>query len=157
MLLKTLSLVKEEIPNIHLTLIGDGSLQNELKQLAYHLELSQNITWHGRIPYQKMPNLYRQSHLYLQTSRHESQGMAVLEAMACGLPALGTPVGVTKSLACKPAHISEKILAGQVVEIFRDEASYAQVRQQVRHIIEEEFSLPVTINKFLYIYSQIVL
>ena len=156
LLLQTLALVKKEIPNIYLNLIGSGPLQNKLNQLAHHLGLSQTITWHGQVQYAKMPGLYRQAHLYVQTSRHESQGMAVLEAMACGLPVLGTPVGVIKNLACKPAHVSAEVLAGQIVELLKDEAEYLQWRQKTRTIIEKEFGLPATTNKVLDIYATVL-
>ncbi len=153
LLLETLHLVKKSRPNIHLNLLGSGPLQIELLNLANRLKLSHNITWHGQIPYPDMPQLYQQSHLYLQTSEHESQGMAVLEAMACAVPVVGTPVGVVKTIACRPATFSAEVLAQQIIEILRDGPNYQQLRQQARQIIAENFSLPITVAKFLKIYK----
>lgn len=155
LLLEVMRLVKKEIPNIKLNLAGAGPCQAELVKLAQQFNLSQNITWHGQVPYPKMSRLYQQSHLYLQTSYHESQGMAVLEAMACGVPVLGTPVGVVRDVACRPANSSAKVLAAQIVEVLNDEANYQKLCQQARQVAEERYSLSVTTNNFLEIYAKL--
>lgn len=154
LLLQVLHLVKPEIPQIKLNLAGTGPLQTELVDLAQALSLKPNIMWQQALGYSKMAQLYRASHLYLQTSRHESQGMAVLEAMACGLPLVGTPVGVARELACLPPQASAEALAAQVIEVFGDEARYQALRRQARQIIEAEYSLPVTTHNFLKIYAE---
>ncbi len=154
LLLQVLHLVKPEIPQIKLNLAGTGPLQTELVDLAQALSLKPNIMWQQALGYSKMAQLYRASHLYLQTSRHESQGMAVLEAMACGLPLVGTPVGVARELACLPPRASAEALAAQVIEVFGDESRYQVLRRQARQIIEAEYSLPVTTRNFLKIYAE---
>jgi glycosyltransferase involved in cell wall biosynthesis len=154
LLLKTLSLVKKEIAHLKLNLAGTGPLHAELVNLAQALDLTGNITWQQQLAYPDMTQLYQSSHLYLQTSRHESQGMAVLEAMACGLPVLGTPVGVAREVACLPPQTSAEGLAAQVVEIFSDAVRYRDLRQQAYKIIEAEYALPRTLNNFLSIYTE---
>jgi glycosyltransferase involved in cell wall biosynthesis len=154
LLLEILSLIKKELPQIKLNLAGSGPLQNHLFKLAQKYELAQNITWQQQLDYEKMVQLYQASHLYLQTSHHESQGLAVLEAMACGLPVLGTPVGVVRDVACLPAQSAAQALAGQVIEIFSDEARYQELGRQARRLIETTYTLPITTDHFLKIYSQ---
>ncbi len=156
LLLQVLSLVKKEIPPIKLNLAGIGPLQNELMELAQKLNLGQNIMWRQQVSYPEMPQLYQRSHLYLQTSRHESQGLAVLEAMACGLPVLGTPVGVARDLACLPPQTSKEALAAQVVEIFSDSVRYQELGQQAHQMVEAEYSLPITVANFLKIYQALI-
>jgi glycosyltransferase involved in cell wall biosynthesis len=51
------------------------------------------------VPHDRLPDLYRQNDLFVLTSRHEAQGMAPLEAAACGLPVVGTAVGILPELA----------------------------------------------------------
>ncbi len=156
LLLEILYQVKKEIPAIKLILAGSGPLQNELVNLANQLGLSHNITWRGQVPYPEMNRLYQESHLYLQTSHHESQGMAVLEAMACGVPALGTPVGVVKEKAGLPAQTAKESLATQVIEILTDQTRYLALRKQARQIIEKQFSREVTAANFLQIYARFI-
>jgi glycosyltransferase involved in cell wall biosynthesis len=154
LLFEVLSLVNQEIPDIKLRLAGAGPLQNELIDLAQSLDLNQSIVWQQQLDYPSMAQLYQTSHLYLQTSRHESQGMAVLEAMACGLPVLSTPVGVARDVACLPPQISAEALAAQVIEILSDKARYQKLCQQAHQTIEATYSLPITTGNFLKIYDE---
>jgi glycosyltransferase involved in cell wall biosynthesis len=153
LLLHTFCLVRRELPAASLHLAGAGPLQAELGRLAEQLGLSACVTWHRHRPYPEMPSFYQAAHLYLQTSCHESQGLAVLEAMACGLPALGTPVGMLPEVACLPPQASEETLAAQVIEILSSETRYRAASHQAREMIEARFSLPATVENFLQLYA----
>ena len=151
LLLNVLALVKEQLPAIRLNLAGAGPLEAELKNQAQKLSLESTINWQ-QVPHREMPTLYHQSHLYLQTSRHESQGMAVLEAMACGLPVIGTPVGVVRDIACLSAHESAEVLARQAVQILSEGTTYHNRTHQARVLVEADFSLDKSVENFLSIY-----
>ncbi|MBE7553536.1 MAG: glycosyltransferase family 4 protein [Anaerolineales bacterium] len=153
LLLEVLSLAKKEIPQLRLNLAGSGPLQAELAKLARRLDLDQNLVWRQQVAYPHLVQFYQESHLYLQTSRHESQGMAVLEAMACGLPVLGTPVGIAPEVACLLPQASAEALAEQVIEILGNTSRYQELRRQARQIIEAKYSLPVTTSRFLKVYA----
>lgn len=155
LLLKIVAKVKNTLPNLTLNLVGTGPLRPRLVELARQLGIDRQLLWHQHIAYPDMVRLYQNSRLYIQTSYHESQGMAVLEAMACGLPVIGTPVGVARELACLPPQVASDLLAGQVIEMFQDQTRYRHFSRQARQIVEAEFSLPVTTGNFLNVYEML--
>jgi glycosyltransferase involved in cell wall biosynthesis len=156
LLFKIIARVKHTIPNLSLNLVGAGPLQPHLADLARQLGIDQQVIWRQHVAYPEMARLYQSSWLYLQTSYHESQGMAVLEAMACGLPVIGTPVGVARELACLPPQVASDLLASQVIELFQDQARYRHFSHQARQIVAAEFSLPVTTGNFLKLYETLL-
>ena len=127
----------------------------DLEALTHSLNLTNQVTFAGAIPYDAMPQFFNQGHLYLQTSRHESQGMSVLEAMACGLLVIGTPVGVTADLAALPATTDPQTLATQAATLLCDPALYQTHRQHARQIVIEDYSLEKTVQRFLAVYQQL--
>lgn len=155
LLLAVVQRVKQMLPNVRLHLAGDGPQLEPLQKLAQKLNLDDNIYWHGAVPHPAMAALYRQAGLVVQTSAHESQGMAVLEAMACGLPAIGTPVGVLPQVAALPPAHTADTLAAQAVALLTDRAGYAARSQQARQKVMDEYSLPVSVQNFMDIYRRV--
>lgn len=156
LLFEIVARVARHRPEIELHLAGVGPLAGELKAMADRCNITQNIVWHKKIAYPAMPHLYQQCHLYLQTSWHESQGMAVLEAMACGLPVVGTPVGVVPEVACHPAAWSVDALADQVLAVFEKPDRHRAWSQQARQTVEARFSVPVVVEQLLQLYEWVV-
>lgn len=152
LLLEIIALIKKEIPNIRLLLAGDGPMRPQLEQLAQKYQIDSAITFSGAVSFEAMPQFLQQGHLYIQTSRHESQGMAVLEAMACGLPVLGTPVGVTAELACLPATDDPVKLAAQATKVLSHPIFYEKHRRKARWQVVEEYSLNKIGQRFSSIY-----
>jgi glycosyltransferase involved in cell wall biosynthesis len=76
-------------PSVHLTIVGDGPLREELVQLASEAGVSGQVTFAGfqANPY---PLLKRADFLVL-SSRFEGFPNVVLEALACGVPVIATP------------------------------------------------------------------
>jgi glycosyltransferase involved in cell wall biosynthesis len=137
------------LPELQLVVAGDGPLAPDLQARARQLGLAGNVSWLGRVPYREMPAVYNRAHLYLQTSRHESQGLAVVEALACGLPALGTPVGLLPEVAALPVTNVREQLAGQVVALLEEGESWEEQAGAARTLAVAQFDLPVTTARFL--------
>lgn len=149
LLLDVIALARVTLPELQLIVAGDGPLAPGLRARAQELGLTGNVSWVGRVPYREMPPVYHQAHLYLQTSRHESQGMAVVEALACGLPALGTPVGLLPEVGALPATNVREQLAGQIVALLQDTKSWEAQAGAARARAVTQFDLRATTARFL--------
>lgn len=88
-LIKAIALV----PKVKLLLIGSGILESSLKNLVKKLRITQRVKFLGRIDHNQLPKFYRQAKLFVLPSLSESQSNSLLEALACGLPAVVTNIG----------------------------------------------------------------
>ena len=88
--------VVKALPDILLIIGGTGPLKEELSLLSRRLNLEHHIHFTGFIPEEILPGYYQAADLFvLPTVELEGFGLITLEALASGIPVLGTPVGGT--------------------------------------------------------------
>jgi glycosyltransferase involved in cell wall biosynthesis len=93
-LIRAIRLIKDKYPNVKLTLLGRGSKGPSFQSLIKDLRLEDTISLNTTaVSYSQMPKVYQDQDIYVQPSLMEPFGIAVLEAMACGKPVVGSNVG----------------------------------------------------------------
>lgn len=80
-------------PRLTLTLVGDGELAGSLRQRAAALGIVDAVRFTGGVPPDRALLLMREHDLLVHPSRQETFGMAIVEAVAAGLPVLVTRCG----------------------------------------------------------------
>lgn len=146
------------MPHTRLKIIGRGHLTHHLDEHARMLGIADRVVWLGEVPHDELAEQYSSADLLVQSSLHEAQGMAVLEAAACGTPLAGTPVGVLPELAKAGA-------AAAAVGFRAEDICEAMVRalragnrpgNRARDTVKQCFSLEETQNQWTDLYSQIL-
>jgi glycosyltransferase involved in cell wall biosynthesis len=74
-----------------LDLVGTGDSRADLEQQAERLGLRDVVNFHGYVPREDIPRYYNQAHVFVLPSYNEGMSVALLEAMAAGLPVVTTP------------------------------------------------------------------
>jgi len=77
----------------HLTIVGSGEVEPQLKQLAADPALTGLITFTGQLGEKEKNARLREAHFLVHTSLREGWGLNVIEANAMGTPAIVYPVG----------------------------------------------------------------
>jgi glycosyltransferase involved in cell wall biosynthesis len=81
-----LKLLEDHFPNLTLTIVGEGPLQDDLKKLTSELGLNGRVRFLSRVPKEHIPKLMRAHSALIFPSVRDTSGNVVLEAMANGLP-----------------------------------------------------------------------
>jgi len=143
--------VVAETNDVHLVIGGEGPLGMSLTALAKRLGLENDISFAGFIPEESLPDYYRMADVFVLPTRNlEGFGLVTLEALACGVPVLGTPVGGTKEilgalnpeLLFKDASVEEifKKIADSYRAWVSDPQSWKQYKLRCRRFVEENYS-----------------
>jgi len=75
-----------EIGDAVLMIVGKGALEKELKALAASLKLSERVIFTGFVSDDELPLHYAAADAAVSSSTYEAQCLAIMNAMACGLP-----------------------------------------------------------------------
>jgi glycosyltransferase involved in cell wall biosynthesis len=90
--LRAFARIQRELPDASLVVAGDGSERAALAQLAAELRLT-NVQFLGRVDPERMPALYEDADVYLNSPNIDNMPLSILEAFAAGLPVVTTNAG----------------------------------------------------------------
>ncbi len=97
-LIEAVKRLTEEGIDVKLDLIGTGDAQSVNQAQVAQLGLTDRVHFWGYVPREKIAEHYATAHLFVLPSYNEGMSVALLEAMASGLPVIVTPTGGTAEL-----------------------------------------------------------
>ena len=89
--LQAAALVREEFPNAHFVIVGDGELRSSLEAQAASLNLSEAVTFTGWL--RELAPVYATLDVNVISSLNEGTPVSVIESLAAGCPVVATAVG----------------------------------------------------------------
>jgi glycosyltransferase involved in cell wall biosynthesis len=78
----------EGLPQLRLVMLGDGSQAGMLRRTFLEGGVLDRVSFPGQVSYDELPGCYRSADLYVSASHSDGTSISLLEAMACGKPAL---------------------------------------------------------------------
>jgi len=101
--LRAFRLVQNRYPEATFTLVGAGSQDESLRQLAAGLDL-RHVRFAGRVPPGDIWRYYAEADIYLQTPNIDNMPASVLEAFASGCPVVSTNAGGVPAILTDGVH-----------------------------------------------------
>jgi glycosyltransferase involved in cell wall biosynthesis len=155
--IQALAIVKEKNYDFLLTIVGPAD--DKLKQVIKSYGLSANIVFKKEVPQSMLAELVRRSDALILYSKYETFGCVVIEANACGKPAIlsDLPVFREYSIEGETAIFANPndpgALASTIIEFIQNKNSFDPVR--ISTYVESKFSYTKVANQFNSIYQQI--
>lgn len=124
-LISAYALLKKKFGIKEKLVIGGLQPKEKLLRLAIRLGLNPNdVTFTGYIPEEHLPYFYNATRVFVFPSLHESFGMPILEAMACGAPVVTSNVFACPEVAGDAALLVDpfnvKEIAMAILRVLRD-------------------------------------
>lgn len=144
--------------NLNVSIIGDGPEYNKLHALTnlYNLD----VTFHGVIQNDLLPSYYQRSKIFILCSNYEGNPKAMLEAMSCGCPVIGTNIpGIHNLIDSSNGYLIDSncmSLKSILLKISNDEKLLSFLGRNSRKKVSKNYSLSINLKKELSLYSNIL-
>jgi glycosyltransferase involved in cell wall biosynthesis len=148
------SFEKTEFEGAELHLVGDGPERGGLEDEVERLGLSEAVTFHGRLPHERVLEIVAESRVFALNSTYEGLPHVVLEAMACGTPVVasavcGTPEIIDDGVS---GFLSDQNDIGTIArrfdQLLSDELLRTEMSRAGRERLEEQFSYDQMIDEY---------
>ncbi len=144
----------------HLLMVGDGPDRSPAEYLARELHVDKHVSFLGKQNH--VEQIFPAAHVLLMPSEMESFGLAALEGMACGVPAVATNVGGVPELITHgvdgyletPGDVAAQ--AAGAVRLLTDEALHKQFAKAARYTASSRFCTSKIIPQYEAYYEAVV-
>jgi glycosyltransferase involved in cell wall biosynthesis len=142
---------------VRLVMIGDGPLENSLRQLAAELNVDKRISWLGACDARPLMGAFD---MFALSSESEGHSIAVLEAMAQGLPIVATRVGgISETVQHGVNGLIAPIRGVQEIatalETLVEDPALRERMGQASLALSQNFSLDRMVDQTIALYAQV--
>lgn len=143
--------------DVELLMVGSGPQEEDLRRLA--CDLSVNVLFAGNVAHGELPALLRGSALFVLPSHYEGHPKVVIEAMACGVPVIGTDVaGIRETVRHgKTGWLCEKTpqgLRSAIERVLSDEGLRQTLSLGGRRFVERHYALDMIVEQELALFAR---
>ena len=157
-LLKAVALLSKQGVQTHHIIVGDGPDLPRFRTLARSLGIDNRVQWYGAVSREKAASLYRQCHVFVLPSHHETFGIVYAEAIACGRPVIATRCGGAEFIVNEANGIFVDVGDAEgLAEAMRQMAEGTRTydSEAIRQDFMARFSRPVIVGALRQLYEEL--
>ena len=158
-LLAAAAVLRSSVPGLRVVVVGHGPLEDEVRRRRRNLDLEETVVMAGfRDDAARLMSAFD---VFVLSSRYEGLPIALLEAMALGIPAAITRVGGNAEVVADGVHGllvppgDARRLAGAVGRLLGDEALRGRLGEAARHRAAD-FDIRVAVRRMEEVYGELV-
>ncbi|HSP86697.1 MAG TPA: glycosyltransferase [Ignavibacteriaceae bacterium] len=165
-LIRAFKIVKERTLSypLKLLIVGNGSLEGELKELAFKLGIADDVIFTGFIQPNEVPKYYNMLDIYVTLSIEESEsfGLAVIEAAACEKPSVvsnvgGLPEAVDNNVTGFIVENKNIFQAAEsIIKLILDKELRNKMGREGRKRVIRDFNWDEKVNNMIELYKDII-
>ena len=154
--------VAQEREDVSLLLLGGGSQAQTIRQILMNGGALESVRFGGQISYNDMPRWMRMADLYISTSHVDGSSVSLMEALACGLPALVSDIPANKEWVSEGVNGwlfpdgDADALAERILAVSAQRKKLAQIGRAARKSAEERADWKKNFAILLNAYDQAI-
>jgi glycosyltransferase involved in cell wall biosynthesis len=159
-LLEALGFLKAANIQYKALIVGTGPLETELQAYINNNDLSDNVTMVGWVKQDDLPKYYAVADIFVGPSLYEAQGLVFLEALAAGLPVIGTSQGGMKDFVVNGKNgllitpKSSQELYAALSNLHDDRSLLKGMAAQAAPSVRRAYSWDIVTEKYLLSWSE---
>jgi len=159
-LFRAMQMVFEEHGDARFVLVGDGPLRTELMNLVNKFDLTSRVDFVGSVGRVKVAELLSKSSIFVFPSLREGLPLSVLEAMACGVPVVGSDIPGVNDVVKHGENgflvlpRDSKALADGVSALLDDDRLRRGFGEEARKVIVDNYRWDIVLSKVEKIYKE---
>ena len=162
-LIQAMPKIKEEHPEVKLHIVGEGDLEQNLKDLATKLEIEDKVIFHGYVAHENLAATYRKSSVFVLPSVcKENAPNAIIEAMSQGTPVITTNMGgqaelvetAVNGLLVNPGDAGD--LAEKICNILDDKELARKMGENGIKMVKENHTPEKHLKRLIEIYELVI-
>ncbi|MCE5338475.1 MAG: glycosyltransferase family 4 protein [Methanomicrobiaceae archaeon] len=150
----------QEFPDYTLVMVGRGPLNDDFTKMIQGMGLEEKVVLKDFVPNKDLPDLYRESPLFVLPSLEEGVPRTILEAMACGRPVVCTAlpqlVNIVSGCGVLVPTRDAVAVADALSTLVSDPAFARNLGQSARARIVSQYSWDDTVTRTLDLYASLV-
>jgi glycosyltransferase involved in cell wall biosynthesis len=156
--LRAFRVIQDRFPEARLTIVGNGSEELSLKELAAALGL-ENVQFAGRVERALIPRYFAEHDLMLNASNIDNMPLSILEAFASGIPVVSTMAGGIPYLVKDRetgmlVHLDDhQSLAARAIELLENQHLSRSIVQQAYNECLKKYSWSVIRDQWSEVYG----
>jgi glycosyltransferase involved in cell wall biosynthesis len=150
-----------DVGEFELNLVGEGEQRPVLERIVSELGLTRRVKFAGWVARDQIADHYRLADVFVTATTWEGMPNTVLEAMACGLPIVGTQASGLHELVrdglngyLVPTKDPEA-LAQALARLMGDGYERRRMGRESRRLAEREFAWEYIASQYLEVYKQV--
>lgn len=124
-LIRAMSLLVPEFPQLHCKIVGTGPKENELKDLVKSLNLQNNVEFCGFVEkHEDVLKIIKSSYIFCLPSKVEGFGIVVVEALGCGVPFVASRIPPLMEAS------------GQKGGLFYEPENWVELSEKIKYLLD---------------------
>jgi glycosyltransferase involved in cell wall biosynthesis len=152
--------ILEKIPNVKFILVGDGPLRRRYEQVAWELNLKNNVYFLGKR--NDVASIISNLDISVLSSTSEGFSNVILESMVAGKPVVATNVGGSKEMILDGitgylvAPADSQAMANAIINLLQNPEKAGAVGAAGRKVIQERFTVEAMVKKHEELYFSLL-